>query len=260
MKIVIYSDVHANFPAFEAFRQDSRGADRYFFLGDAVVYGANPNECVRGIKDLSDITLLGNGDAAVCGLEKPETFNPLAEKSVYWTRREGGLSVPNCEWLKTLKRQHEDKSLDVCLNHSTPGDNYSDESTPENRNEGEMWHYLWNGVDAANAFLRFHQKISFIGHTHMPKAYVMTEEGVVLTEFPVDLKNFQRAIINVGSVGQPRDMNLEGSYVVYDTSKVVVELCRFEYDVEKAMRDILDAGLPKQHAFRLNLGERIQPR
>ncbi len=240
MIIAIYSDVHANLPAFEAYRKDSQGVDKQFFLGDVVGYGGKPNECIEGVRDLSDMILLGNHDAAVCGLEELEIFKKPAQTSISWTR--GKLSETNYIWLRTLKRQYEDEELNVCLNHSASGD------------ENDRWRYVYNIEDAAVVMTMTDKKISFVGHTHIPEAYATTDDGWS-KGFPIDLKNVEKVLINVGAVGQPRDEDPRGSYVIYDTDKEVVELHRFEYDIEKAMQDIVKAGLPEEHALRLKMGK-----
>lgn len=239
MKIAIYSDVHSNLPAFEAFKRDSKGIDKYFFLGDVVGYGGKPNECVDGVREISDVVLLGNHGAAVCGLDDMNKYPFSSKESLEKTQQM--LLATNLDWLRTLKRQYEDEGLDVCLNHSAPGD------------ENNKWRYVYNIEDAAVAMTMTDKKISFVGHTHIPGAYANTND-MWSKGFPIDLKNVKKALINVGAVGQPRDGDIRGSYVVYDTEKGIIELHRFEYDVEKAMRDIIEKNLWKEQALRLKDG------
>lgn len=240
MRIAIFSDVHANLPAFEAYKQHSQGVDKHYFVGDAVGYGGKPNECVEGIKELSDIAVLGNHDAAICGLDDLEDWNPLAVESILKTREI--IKSDNYEWLSRLTRQYEDQEFDFCLNHSAPG------------KSGTNWGYIDDREDTAAVICNLNQRICFIGHTHIPGAFILTNDQIHFAEFPVILHNIKKAIVNVGSVGQPRDYNPNGSYVIYDTKKEVIELHRFKYKINKAMEDIISAGLPQEHAQRLEKG------
>ena len=291
MRVAIYSDVHGNLPALQSFMLHSaeRGVRFYVFLGDAVNYGGKPQECLDEILKLGLIghyegitistdpatlgreflesvystalqgkVLLGNNDAACCGLENPEYFADHARDSAIITKqyllsewhqkflRELPMEVPMNFCNESVDEGHEDRVVTVRFNHSAPG----------NLDLGE-WHYIrpYTNIEHIEHFFDcFSEKICFVGHSHIPCAFVQTNGQTFPVTFPLPTKNYDKAIINVGAVGQPRLGKTEGSYVIIDSVNRSIELEWFSYDIRNAMNDILAVQLPEHNAQRLMNG------
>lgn len=295
MRIAIYSDAHANLPAVEAFIKDSakKGVQCYEFLGDAVNYGGKPQEClneiiklglvghVKGVNAFTDFStldigfiesvyanqlqgkiLLGNNDAACCGLEDPDYFVGCARDSAIITRkhllsdwhqkflRERPMEAPMNICNESVPNGHEDRTIPVRYNHSAPG----------NLALGE-WHYVKPKTNIEHIeyfFDYFKERICFVGHSHIPCAFVQVNGQTLPVTFPLPTKNYDKALINVGSVGQPREGKTEGSYVIVDSVTRSINVEWFSYDIRSAMNDILNAKLPDQNAQRLLHGRVIK--
>ena len=154
-----------------------------------------------------------------------------------WTREQ--LNETDKDWLRSLRMQRQVR--DFTIVHATL-------DTPH------KWGYVFNQLDAAASFSYQHTSLCFIGHTHTPKAYV--RDGSVRT-IPLDVLALQpgkRYLVNVGSVGQPRDGDWRSAYCIYDTTSEEIHLRRLEYDIEGAQEAILKAGLPRKLAERLAVG------
>jgi len=232
MRLAIISDIHSNLVALEKALKliSDRNVDAIVCLGDMIGYGANPNECVELLRKTTPHILLGNHDEAAVELSKTEYFNPLARTAAEWTSRE--LTNDHAEFIRRLPHTLE---LDGLLFvHSSPF-------------EPHEWHYVISAADAEINFDYFTQPACFLGHSHVPVIYC--EDGST-REF-VPGKKF---IINVGSVGQPRDYDWRLSMGVFDTESWRYENIRSEYDVEEAAGRIRNAGLPKPLADRLLVG------
>ncbi len=243
MRIAIISDVHANLEALQAVTRDieSHNIERVFFLGDAVGYGADPNQCIKMISDLCEIKLLGNHDYVAMGLESPEHFNVMAKQSIFWTRRE-------------LKRKAVERMSDFEM-EATFLDYYFVHATPENPAD---WNYLLTVDDAVRNFDLFSQSFCFVGHSHLPSVFCLRPDGTVTATEKAD--DFQAApdcryIINVGSVGQPRDGNRKACYLTADTDTNRFEYRRLTYDLNKAQEKMRKAQLPEFLITRLANGQ-----
>jgi diadenosine tetraphosphatase ApaH/serine/threonine PP2A family protein phosphatase len=241
MRWAILSDVHGNLEAFRAVIEDLRaeGAEKTAFLGDVVGYGADPNECIALLRDLTDWVIAGNHDYGTVGLTHIESFNPMAQAALFWTRDQ--LSVENQAFLRRLLLSRKDGSATFV--HSTP-------------NQPEEWYYLFTFPEAEEAFLALAGDLAFVGHSHRP--LILTKagsEGVdAMDAEETTLKPGVRYIINVGSVGQPRDGHPEAAYGLFDDEAHHFRLKRIPYDVETAQKKILRAGLPPFLAQRLSRG------
>lgn len=240
MRCAVLSDVHANLEALEAVLHDieKRHIKKIIFLGDAVGYGPNPNECIEAIKDRCAIMLAGNHDYAAAGLTGTDYFNDYARLSIEWT-----LSVikqANLDLLRTLSISKTIAKEDVFLVHSTP-------------KNPEEWHYLLTLYDAETSFNYFDQKICFLGHSHYPLMIARLMSGeMTICKIETEIRKTERYIINVGSVGQPRDSDPRASYAAVTDGKV--ELVRVKYDIEKTQGKMLKAGLPLPLITRLEKG------
>ena len=241
MVFVVYSDVHSNLEAlnvfFEALNDIPYG--RLVCLGDIVGYGADPNPVVELIREKTNIVLGGNHDFAAIGKTDPSNFNPYAFNSCMWTRSE--LLQENQRYLQGLSSK---KVIDgITWVHSSPL-------------EPEKWHYVLPYSFNEKNFEHFNTKICFVGHSHVPVLLEKTPQAEIKTLFKTEyfLRRDCRYIVNVGSVGQPRDGCQNPAFVVYDSEKDKVKFYRFSYDFTLTQQKILRAGLPPYLAKRLAEG------
>jgi predicted phosphodiesterase len=241
MRYGIFSDIHSNLEAFNtvlaAYAQEE--IDQYFCLGDVVGYGANPQECVERIRALPIITLAGNHDWAVCDLMAIDSFNPMAQEAVLWTKTQ--LDSNSKYFLETLQLVFKNEEL--TLVHDT-------------LNEPQDFNYLTDVYSALQTFQILDTEICFVGHTHVAGIFIKYNDNEILytdSDF-IDIEKGRKYIVNVGSVGQPRDNNPELAYCIYDTEKRRVEIKRASYDIESARKKILMSGLPEFLGDRLLWG------
>jgi len=234
MPIAIISDIHGNLEALQVVLQylQENNIDEIYCLGDIVGYGANPNECLELIARISTKVLMGNHDHAAIGLTNINYFNDYAKISTYWTY--SILSAENKNFISSLDFTWE---MDrILLVHSTP-------SNPPG------WHYIITEQDARSEYESFSQNVCFIGHTHLPSIFSQ-KKGMVKAQKYV-LNEQDKYIVNVGSVGQPRDGNPMTCFCVYTSDTGQLEYVRLNYDVAVTREKIIKAGLP------LYLGDRL---
>ncbi|HXT30252.1 MAG TPA: metallophosphoesterase family protein [Vicinamibacterales bacterium] len=245
MRFLVLSDIHANIDAFDTVLAHAEGRwDRVLVLGDLVGYGAEPNAVVDRVKSLSpEVVIRGNHDKAACGLDDGSQFNHVARAAAMWT---GGVLTPdNIAYLRALPMGpiSIDALTEVC--HGAPFDED---------------HYIFDGGDARMAMQAAERPLCLYGHTHLPAIFKVVE-GILDGEAPdgdrevvVPLQRGARYLINVGSIGQPRDGDPRAGYGVLDDEAREVRLFRVPYPVEKAQHRILSAHLPASLANRLALG------
>lgn len=232
MRLAILSDIHSNLEALTRALSvlESKGVDEIVCLGDVVGYGANPNECVEIIRKRCTAVILGNHDAAALDLSVAQTFTAYARMSAEWTFEH--LSAESRLFLKSLPLTHAKEGM--LLVHSSPF-------------EPQEWNYIFSVSDAHLAFEHFSEEICYVGHSHVPG--VFAEKSA-----KKQVKRGERFIVNVGSVGQPRDGNPNLSFGIFDTDKWQYENVRASYDVKRAADAITRAGLPRPLADRLGAG------
>ena len=225
MKLAVISDIHGNLPSLEAVLKSiaGEGADRIVCLGDLVGYGASPNECVDVIRGMKIPCLLGNHDEAAIGRGDINYFNPFAREAIIWTTNQ--LSPHARSFLESLPFTAAEEGLRFV--HSSP-------------HEPEAWHYLFTHSEAKLAFIAFTEPVCFFGHTHFPVIFNDDEGG--------------RRLINVGSVGQPRDRDPRACWGLYRSESRRFRWIRVEYPVDTAAQMIRAAGLPDFLAQRLYSG------
>ncbi len=241
MKTVLISDVHANLEALQAVLKvaDERGADRIFCLGDVVGYGASPNECLKFVQERCQIVLLGNHDSAASGGPEAGRFNPNARAAALWTA-------------KTLTPDHRDYLRALPLSQRVEPFFYVHASPAAPRD----WEYIFDRFDAEPQFQFFSESACFIGHTHQPAVFERTASGC--TSLPPTRLQFdpaRRYIVNVGSVGQPRDRDPRACFLLLHDTSGEIEFVRVPYDIESAQEKIRAAHLPPVLATRLATGE-----
>ncbi len=245
MRFAIFSDIHANLEAFEAVmsHMNKQGIDRYICLGDWVGYGPNPTACIEMGRDIPGlISLAGNHDWAVLNRFNYMSFNKIALEAIQWTQKR--LNKDDRKFLDDLSLEYSED--DMLFVHASP-------------HQPEEWKYVITSFDAKAGFEEMNRKgakISFIGHTHYPGIFRDTgdkeEYKPDASEFSLDEKG--QYIINVGSVGQPRDKNPNACYVSYDTTSRKLTFHRIPYPVNKVQEKILNSQLHPLSAVRLSKG------
>lgn len=232
MRFGIISDIHSNLEGLESVLRSIRaeGVDHIVCLGDIVGYGSNPNECIELLRSATPHVLLGNHDEAAFDLSRTEYFNPFARIAAEWTA--GQLSEENSAFLRELPLTIDLGGLSFV--HSSPY-------------QPEEWHYILSPADAQMNFTYFAAPLCFIGHTHVPAVF---SEDI----WARDVIQGKKSIVNVGSVGQPRDSDWRSSFGVFDSETWIYKNLRTEYDVKRAADKIRKAGLPKPLADRLLIG------
>ena len=238
MRILVLSDIHGNLPALKSVLQDAGSFDQTWCLGDVVGYGPYPNECIQTLRELPNLTcLLGNHDAAVVGMIPLHTFNQDARSSVQWTS--AALNNLNRSWLESLPEIEVNDQF--TLAHGSP--------------RNPVWEYLLDPGAASINFDYFETDFALVGHTHLPIQFTFTSPhrparwSVPSPNQELQLKS--RAILNPGSVGQPRDHDPRAAYAVLDTELFLWQSRRVAYDVESVKQKILAVNLPERHALRL---------
>jgi len=229
MRIAILSDIHSNLPALEqAFSViEQINIDRIFCLGDIIGYGPFPNECIDLVREHCDGVVVGNHDFGLIERTPLSDFNKLGKKALQWTKKQ--VNDQNLKFLNNLPLRIEENNITFV--HSSPA------NPPD-------WTYITTIDDAKNAFGAFSTQLCFFGHTHIPS---VIGEDLSINQFRKDC----RFLINVGSVGQPRDGNPKPCIGILDTGIWSYKLIRFEYDVSKTAEAITRVGLPDMLAKRL---------
>jgi diadenosine tetraphosphatase ApaH/serine/threonine PP2A family protein phosphatase len=239
-KYAVLGDIHGNLEALEAVLKDAagQGVDSYVSVGDIVGYNANPAECLEKVRAVCRCIVRGNHDHYCSHDESLDDFHPLAANVVDWTRRQ--LSPEQIEFLRNLKLVQG--FAGVTLVHST-------------LDMPEKWGYVFDALDAEANFNYQATSVCFHGHTHVPAVYEK-QSRVKRNDFArLRVVLGRKYFINVGSVGQPRDLDPRAAYAVFDTRKNEIELRRVAYDIAAAQRKIRQVGLPERLAARLELGK-----
>jgi diadenosine tetraphosphatase ApaH/serine/threonine PP2A family protein phosphatase len=239
-RYAIVSDVHSNIEALDAALALIRDDDVLLCLGDIVGYGPNPNECVEKISALATATVLGNHDVAAIDNYGLAYFNPAAREAMRWTQRV--LSADNTSWLNSLG--YEYRLPEFLLVHGAPK-NY--------------FEYILDKAGAARAFAATDAPVIFIGHTHIAEYYALSPDGAIAHKHLQNGGEFvlapqTRYIVNVGSVGQPRDLNPRASFGFFDSEARSVSIVRFDYPIARVQEKIVSAHLPQALARRLLVG------
>lgn len=287
-RIAVLSDIHGNFEALDGFLDHGKNINACFCLGDIVGYGPWPSECIEVMQTLQEsgpnntFFVRGNHDDAVTGAMEPEWFNSNARAAVMWHRRM--VPYKKKKWLA----QHPQR-LAINTKFGKAMFVHGGIVNPYDYLDRE-----WEAKDAARVMIKKGYHILFCGHSHIPgihvfdntpeiaDMYYLDENGIMriakvgseafrerlplLRSFwksyeniyredqPIKIERDKICIVNVGSIGQPRDLDPRACYVVFDDEKMTIEYKRFKYDVAKTMKDVLDLGLPDNGALRLAEG------
>jgi len=240
MKFAVLSDIHGNWEALEAVlaEADRRGVEGYVCLGDIVGYGADPGPCLDRIRELPANAVLGNHDAAICGLANIKNFNDYARDAILWTKdridREARDYLSALPLTRTIGN--------IALVHSSL-------DSPRD------WGYVISQEEAWKCFDRLEGPCCLIGHSHIPCHFRLDAEEITGGPWRrLALEDGSRYIINPGSVGQPRDGDNRSSFTLADPEEKTFELVRVPYDIAASQKKIIAAGLPKFLAARLGSG------
>lgn len=240
MRYAVLSDIHGNLESLERALEQIAPEDRVLCLGDIVGYGPNPNECIRLIRERASETVLGNHDVAAIDNFGVEYFNTAARRAIEWTQ--GVLEADNTAWLNQLG--YEIRNGEYLLVHGAPV---------------QYFEYLLDKRHAKAAFARTDAPIIFVGHTHIAEYYALAPDGSIAHGHmqhggELRLEEGTRYIIDVGSVGQPRDLNPEACFAFYDADARTVQWKRYAYPVADVQQKIARAQLPDALATRLGVG------
>ena len=241
MKYAILGDIHANQEALEAVLEECSRlkVDKYLCIGDIVGYNANPSECVDTIRGLGvEVVTKGNHDEQASSDTELVGFNPQAAMAIEWTRHQ--LSPTQKEWLGGLPYR-QTLGPKVTLVHAT-------------LDMPHMWGYIFDKLTAAACLNYQFTQICFFGHTHIPLVFDKFGDITGGKFDEILLKAGHKYLINVCSVGQPRDGDPRSGFVTYSPEELRVRIHRVEYDVRKCQQKILRAGLPERLAQRLAFG------
>jgi len=241
MRVAVVSDIHSNLHALEAVLAaiDEEAPDELWCLGDLVGYGPRPNECCAAVAARADVCLAGNHDLAVRGTIDVEEFHGDAGMAATWTR-----DVLEPQWKELLDGLEPAGSAHgVALYHGSARD--------------PVWEYVLSDEAALATLELADSPLVLVGHSHVALQVVQSGDeiagGVAQAGREVELGEV-RALLNPGSVGQPRDGDPRAAYLLLDLDAQKATFRRVEYDVEQTQREMRDAGLPEMLAGRLALG------
>ena len=242
MRILVISDIHANYTALEAVLNDAGTVDETWCLGDMVGYGPDPNAVVEQVREILNLTcILGNHDMAAIGKIPFEAFNGDARRTLEYHERV--LTADNMDFLKSLPHNLKVRG-EASIVHGSPRDS--------------VWEYILNTLSARLNFDHFTTPWCFVGHSHLQCMFQLDLKTDRVNLSPIrageQISLRPRAILNPGSVGQPRDRDPRAAYAIYHTGTNIWEPRRAAYNIPEVQQRIREAGLPEKQAIRLAEG------
>lgn len=237
----IISDVHANYEALAAVLAQLQGVERIVCAGDIIGYGPEPRECINKVKELGIISVAGNHDKAATGEHDTRWFNKRALAAVEFTKKQ--LDLEGLEYLKSLPLEFSEEDFQVV--HGSL--------------RAPLEDYLVSISDAMPTFEQMTKPLCFVGHYHRPLFIAKKKDGFYDGRSLLDgeellVDEYEKVIINVGAVGQPRDGDPRASYGLYDSKTKIFSLNRISYEIEKVQKKMTKVGLPQQLIDRLKIG------
>jgi predicted phosphodiesterase len=238
MRILVISDIHANLTALDAVIEDAGQVDAVWCLGDLVGYGPDPNEVIDRIASLPyTLCVLGNHDAAALGQIDLDSFNTEARETTLWNQ--DSLTKESKYYLTSLRKKTVRHGF--TLTHGSP--------------RNSIWEYILDVESAADNLDYFITPFCLIGHTHIPIIY-HTKNGksslyAMNSDNPLSTQLTGRAILNPGSVGQPRDADPRACYAILDLRDKTWDQRRVSYDISAVQQRIIRSGLPVRNGERL---------
>jgi diadenosine tetraphosphatase ApaH/serine/threonine PP2A family protein phosphatase len=239
VRVAVLSDIHANLAALDAVLAAIGTVDAIWHLGDVVGYGSEPDAVVARLDELGAIGVAGNHDLAALGGDEIDWFNPEARAAMEWTRRR--IDGTTREWLASLPTTRVEEPF--TLVHGSPRD--------------PVWEYITSAALARANLELMETSFGLHGHTHVPIAWIERDgrvDGITPTAGASLRLEHGRALLNPGSVGQPRDGDPTASWLELDTDARIATWRRVAYDIAAARAGILDAGLPARLGDRLRVG------
>ena len=240
MRLAVFSDTHANFDALEQVLKDIDrcAVDEVISLGDNIGYGPEPDRVIKKLKSLRIPSVLGNHELALEDEEYLNWFNPAARKSLIKTRKM--LSEASLNHISLFKPYI--KSYDCRFVHGFPPDS------------SLIYMFQVSESRKQEVFEEMSERLCFIGHTHTLEIMGYAKKEIQYEDLPEGVSRLDpemKYIINIGSVGQPRDSSNNAKYVIWDSAKDTLEVRFVPYDIAGVVKKIIAAGLPKEHAERL---------
>jgi len=253
MTIAVISDIHSNKQAFEAVLEDIAkfDIDHIVCLGDIVGYGGDPDWCIQTVKAVASISILGNHDVAVAEIQRIGGMNPVAITALVWTV--DNISEDSLKFIRGLSYLAQEPGGKIGYVHG---------SLPRPHGFGYLLQYerIEEHLESQSS------RIMFAGHSHQPDCWSTDGEKIFnamtfrngTVRFNIE-NGIDKSVVNVGSVGQPRDHDPRASYVLVETetdgSDLKITNRRVEYDVKSAQGRIRECGLPEKLAVRLEFGK-----
>ncbi len=240
MKIAVISDIHGN---LEAFRQvladiDISGIDAVISLGDNIGYGPDPEQVIRLIRKRDIPSVMGNHEWGVVKNKNMDWFNPVAR-----------LSLQKTVTLMSEESVNFVCNMDPCM--TLFGSRFVHGFPPDKIN---TYIFQVSHQRMKKMFSQLKERICFVGHTHLMELITFDEQTIehgLLEKGITKLSKHKKYIINIGSVGQPRDGNNNAKYVIWDTSANNIEVRFIPYNIAAVVEKIIKLGLPQVHADRL---------
>jgi predicted phosphodiesterase len=241
MRIALISDVHSNLPALDAVLAAAGQVDAIWHLGDVVGYGPDPDGVVARLEEVGAVGVRGNHDAAAVGGSEIDWFNPDARRAMEWTRT--AISDATLAWLTALPERRQEAGCDLA--HGSPRE--------------PLWEYITSREVARDnlRFLSLDVARGLHGHTHVPVAWVEDGKDVELVRGKHGRRlelGGRRALLNPGSVGQPRDGDPDASFAILDLEADTFEWHRVAYDIRAVQAAMKAVGLPGSLVSRLSTG------
>jgi predicted phosphodiesterase len=240
MRLAIISDIHGNFEAFQQVLADidRSGIDAVISLGDNIGYGPEPDRVVQQIRARRIPSVQGNHELALKDAEYLNWFNPSARKSLIKTREL--LSDESLRFITKLEPFLI--SHDCRFVHGFPPDS--------------PLIYIFQASESSKleVFEKTAERLCFIGHTHTLEIIGYDGQKLEYHDLPEGLTGLDRNkkyIVNIGSVGQPRDDSNDAKYAIWDTADDTIDMRFISYDIARVVQKIHAAGLPEEHAKRL---------
>ena len=239
MRVAVLSDIHSNLAALDSVIASLGSVDAVWQLGDVVGYGSEPDGVVERLTEIGAVGVRGNHDAAAVGGDEIEWFNPDARAAMEWTRKR--ISATTKAWLDALPERHAEDSFGLV--HGSPRE--------------PLWEYIVSVPIGRANLAAMTTPLALFGHTHLPMVFAERDGSVEQIE-PGEGSSFtyagRRALINPGSVGQPRDGIVTASFMVIDTDAGRCTWRRAPYDITAVQASMAGAGLPRRLAERLSYG------
>jgi predicted phosphodiesterase len=245
LRVLIVSDVHANWYALEAVLADAENQfEQIICCGDLVGYNPHPQRVIEWTRTRCQAVIRGNHDKVVAGIDDLEWFNEVAQAAARWTA--ANLDEAELHYLRELPKGPATlEQFQIC--HGAPQDEDQ---------------YITNSREAAACFSHIDLPLAFFGHTHLQGGFFLKHGRIgALAQVPRRERESAIALepgivymINPGAIGQPRDGDPRAAYAIFDSDQRLVTLRRVAYPVQKTAEDIRKAGLPEVLAFRLFQG------